>query len=188
MTSDKDGEVWRRLVRLAKQGSLPAFDALVHRFRPAVYTVCCRAVGRDGAEDATQAVFVLAYLHLGDLRNPDLFPAWLYSIARNQAGRTESRDATNQDLENLVVLASQALSNRQWTKVDDRICRQPIWEALLSLPEHLSVPAQLVYGQEWSVHQTAEFLGLTPTTVKWRLHEARQALRRAFPDLAPQTP
>lgn len=177
--------VWPQLVRMAQKGSIPAFDALVHRFRPAVFGVCLRRSSREEAEDITQSVFVQAFLHLHDLKDADRFPAWLHAIARNLSTKPKPPEEAGHDLDGLVVALSTTLSQRSWQRHHDRIDCQPLVAALLTLPEHLSSPAELVYLQGWSVREAAEFLGVTVTTVKWRLHEARQSLRQTFPNLNP---
>lgn len=177
------GPNWIQLVRLAQKGQVPAFDALVARFRPAVYSVCrARGCSRERGEDVAQATFVRAYLRLPSLRDPARFPAWLHAIARNLASQPVHAELSLDDIDHLVTFLSTTISSRAWSCVDGSIDCEPVRASVCGLPEALSMPAQLVYLQEWSVADAAAFLDLPVTTVKWRLHEARQALRHQFPE------
>ncbi|MES1227052.1 MAG: sigma factor-like helix-turn-helix DNA-binding protein, partial [Armatimonadota bacterium] len=126
-------------------------------------------------------------LNLSSLRDSAQFPAWLYAIARNAASREACKDPDTEDLEAVVLALSMSLSDKHWRGVHDQLECGPVVQALRALPEHLELPARLVYLQSWSVKEAAEFLGLPLTTVKWRLHEARCALRDRFPDLTEQS-
>ncbi len=74
-----------RLTALAREGSEPAFTALVERYRRSVLRACMRVLPEARAEDATQQVFMSAWKALArgdDIR--DVRP-WLLRIARNTA-------------------------------------------------------------------------------------------------------
>src|SRR3954471_9659783 len=74
-----------RLVALARDGSEPAFAALVERYRRPVLRGCRRVLPEARAEDATQQVFLAAWKAL--LRGDEVLDvrAWLLRIARNTA-------------------------------------------------------------------------------------------------------
>jgi DNA-directed RNA polymerase specialized sigma24 family protein len=71
----------RQLVTRAREGDQEAFGALVDRYRDMVYGFAYHLT-RDfeAARDLAQEAFVQAYLKLGQLRDPDRFPAWLRRI------------------------------------------------------------------------------------------------------------
>ena len=74
-----------RLVRLAREGSEPAFALIVERHRRAVMGACRRILPDSRAEDAAQQVYLAAWkaLRRGD-EVRDVRP-WLLQIARNTA-------------------------------------------------------------------------------------------------------
>ena len=72
------------LVKQAQAGDKAAFDRLARHYRAAVVAVTFSRVGnRDEAEDLAQEVLVKAREKLGELREPEAFPAWLKMIALN---------------------------------------------------------------------------------------------------------
>ena len=74
-----------RLVLLAKDGDLEAFNSLVDRYQGAVYTLCLRLLGnREAAEDATQETFLSAYRALDRFQGGS-FRNWLLRIAANES-------------------------------------------------------------------------------------------------------
>jgi RNA polymerase sigma-70 factor (ECF subfamily) len=79
-------------VERARAGSREAFDELVRAYCETVQRCCLRIV-RDGdvAADLTQRTFIRALENLHELRDPQLFPAWLFRIAGNMA-RNHLRD------------------------------------------------------------------------------------------------
>jgi RNA polymerase sigma factor (sigma-70 family) len=74
-----------RLTTLAREGSEPAFTALVERYRGLVLRACRRVLPEARAEDASQQAFVSAWKALS--RGDDVHDvrAWLLRIARNTA-------------------------------------------------------------------------------------------------------
>lgn len=74
-----------RLTLLAREGSEPAFTALVERYRRTVLRACGRVLSEARAEDATQQTFIAAWkaLERGD-EVREVRP-WLLRIARNTA-------------------------------------------------------------------------------------------------------
>lgn len=69
-------------LRLAREGDLNAFNALVLEYQSLVFSLCLRQLGqRQAAEDATQEAFIAAWQGLAGLRGP--FRPWLLRIAVN---------------------------------------------------------------------------------------------------------
>jgi len=78
MQSDK------RLVKLFRRGTDPAFDELVRRYRTSLVNFAAVIAGRDRADDVVQDSLVKAHRSLSR-DQPDEFGAWLYRIVRNTA-------------------------------------------------------------------------------------------------------
>ena len=74
-----------RLIAVAQQGDLDAFNQLVTRHERAVFSVCMRLL-RDAAnaEDATQDTFIRAWSAIASFRGGTVRP-WLLRIATNRA-------------------------------------------------------------------------------------------------------
>jgi RNA polymerase sigma-70 factor (ECF subfamily) len=72
------------LVREARGGSRPAFEALVRRYQKALYLLCFRYVrDHDIAADLAQRTFIRVMEKLEDLREENTFRSWLFRIGAN---------------------------------------------------------------------------------------------------------
>ncbi|HZO91932.1 MAG TPA: sigma-70 family RNA polymerase sigma factor [Chthonomonadaceae bacterium] len=177
-TSDEE------LVLGALLGNLKAFDALVRRFRGAVVFVAQQALGsREMAEDIAQEAFLLAYKALPQLQDPSKFAGWLYAITRNRAQRVRAREQRSEPVEAsqldcLILAHSPALVAHPAEECEQNSERAFLAKALEQLPSDYQIALRLRYYEEWPVARIAEFLMLSTTTVKWRLHYGRELLRR----------
>src|SRR5262245_27458090 len=76
------------LVSRARAGDSEAWNALVERFLPLVFSVLTRyRMTRADAEDVNQTVWLRLVEHLDQLREPDALPGWLATTTRNEALR-----------------------------------------------------------------------------------------------------
>jgi RNA polymerase sigma factor (sigma-70 family) len=76
------------LVTRARNGDKQAWDALVERYAPLIWSICRRHRLDDAdAEDVGQSVWLLLLDHLGSLRDPAALPGWLATTTRRECGR-----------------------------------------------------------------------------------------------------
>ena len=77
------------LVRGASNGENQAWDALIERYTPLIWSICRRhqLAGAD-AEDICQTVWLQLATHLGEIRDPDALAGWIATTTRRQCGRT----------------------------------------------------------------------------------------------------
>jgi RNA polymerase sigma factor (sigma-70 family) len=91
------------LVTRAKNGEKQAWDALVERYAPLIWSICRRyRLGGADAEDVGQIVWLQLVDHLGQLRDPDALPGWLATTTRHECGRmlrAADRPTANQFLD-----------------------------------------------------------------------------------------
>ena len=72
------------LVENARAGDRAAFDSLVRSRIDAMYRTSLAVLGDEAdAADAVQETFISAWRHCSELRDPDLFDAWLGRINLN---------------------------------------------------------------------------------------------------------
>jgi len=170
----------RRQVLAAIAGDLQAFDALAASYRPACVAEARAILGHgDMAEDVAQESLLAAYRNLPRLREPDRFAAWLGRIVRHRAFRAKSGQREESLFTDEVILRHAPSVARQVEEDERARC---LWAAVEALDPETKVVAELYYGRDWPVARIAAFLELTGTTVKWRLHAARQRLRRFLED------
>jgi RNA polymerase sigma factor (sigma-70 family) len=77
------------LVTRARNGDKQAWDALVERYAPLIWSIC-RRHGLDDADakDAAQSVWLKLVNGLGTLRDPAALPGWLATTTRRECGRS----------------------------------------------------------------------------------------------------
>jgi len=149
------------------------------------------------AEDAAQETFIKVYRNLHNFRGDAKFSTWVLSIARNEglgwlrkrASRPEESldpawnplldegggDFTPALLTDWRELPSETLERQQ--------LRDCLSQAILHLPPIYREVVQLRDLDELDVQETADILGITPGSVKVRLHRARMMLQK---ELVPQ--
>jgi RNA polymerase sigma factor (sigma-70 family) len=77
------------LVTRAREKDKAAWDEIVERYAPLVWSVCRRGyrLPEQDAEDVAQNVWVLLVEHLGTLREPAALPGWLVTTTRRECVR-----------------------------------------------------------------------------------------------------
>lgn len=76
------------LVDLAREGDKAAWDELVERFAPLVWTVCSRfGLPRQDIEEVGQNVWLALLEHLNKLHAPAALPGWLITVTRRECQR-----------------------------------------------------------------------------------------------------
>ena len=76
------------LVTRARNGDKQAWDALVERYAPLIWSICRQyRLGGADAEDIGQSVWLHLVDHLGNFRDPAALPGWLATTTRRECGR-----------------------------------------------------------------------------------------------------
>ncbi len=77
-----------RLVAAASHGDQGAWNAIVDRYLPLVYSVTrAYRLSRSDAEDVNQTVWLRLVEHLDHLREPRALPRWILTTAQHECGR-----------------------------------------------------------------------------------------------------
>jgi RNA polymerase sigma factor (sigma-70 family) len=76
------------LVTRARTGDEQAWDTLVDRYAPLIWSICRRhGLGRADTEDVAQAVWLHLVGHLGNLHEPAALPGWLLTTTQRECVR-----------------------------------------------------------------------------------------------------
>lgn len=76
------------LVTRARSGDKQAWDALVERYAPLIWSICRKyRLGRDDADDVGQSVWMRLVDQLDKIRNPAALAGWLATTTRRECGR-----------------------------------------------------------------------------------------------------
>ena len=160
-------------------GDLRSFDALALRYRAAAYRVAQSIAGSELAEDAVQESLLLAFKALPSIEEPAKFASWLYAIVRRVALRMSQRSRRERshrvDLDEALIEHSEAFAR----PLAPRDAFEESWvrAAIDALDEDHRLILKLRFYDEMPLKRIADFLDLPLTTVKWRLHRAKQLLR-----------
>jgi len=167
------------LVVAAILGDLSSFDTLAMRYRSAAYRVAQSIAGVELAEDAVQEALLLAYKALPSIEEPSKFASWLYAITRHVALRMSKR--RKQEMRKRVDLDEALL---EYSDVLARPFAPPetfetawVRAAIDSLDQEHRLILKLRFYDEMPLKRIAGFLDLPLSTVKWRLHRAKQLVR-----------
>ena len=183
-----------QLVRAACAGQAAAVAALIDRHWPLVHKLLARAIGDwTEAEDLAQETMLQAMTRLSELREPERFRPWLYTIALNRARlwwrRAPARRFT-QSLDTLLVERPVAVERHL---AGDGVSAEAAWEAsdlaraigraISALPreQHRAIVAHYVEGLKYD--EIATLLAVPASTIRGRLHHARGRLRRELAQL-----
>lgn len=76
------------LVNRATAGDRAAWDEIVERYSPLVWSICARyRLTREDADDVGQSVWLLLVENIGSLRAPAALPGWLATTTRHECLR-----------------------------------------------------------------------------------------------------
>ena len=177
LTDASDAE----LVVAALAGNTQAFDVLVNRYRRAMLTVAQQIVRNHAdAEDVVQDAFLRSFEALPQLTDLNRFGAWLHSITRNRALRYQKNISRYQPEEDVEVHLNRYADTSKSDPahiVEQELTQQGIRDAIQDLPDDYQAVIELYYWAEMPQKRIAEFLSLPLTTVKWRLHKAKDLLK-----------
>jgi len=169
------------LVRDAKSGSAEAFNALVRRWERKVYSFLVYLTGRpEDAFDICQEVFFSGYRHLGQLKDPDKFPQWLFRIARN-AARSHARhvheaEISLDDLEPAEGSSPVRVGEAgRWGQGEMKIL---VEKALAELSLEQREAIVLKFYQGFKLEEIAEIQGCPVGTAKTRVYSGFERLRK----------
>lgn len=174
------------LVAATKNGDEQAFGLLVLRHQKKVLAVAQRITkNREDAEDVAQECFQKAYLHLGDFQEKSHFATWLTRIVMNEAFMLLRR--RRRVLEGPPVSSDDDVNSVSEAFVDHRPNpEESYWrrertelltEAINRLGPRIRKTIFLRDIEERSVHETAQILGASISTVKSRISRGRRKLR-----------
>lgn len=178
------------LVEKSRAGDVAAFEELVKRYEKKIYTLAYRYSGNyDDANDIAQDAFIKAYRSMPSFKGEASFATWLYKITVNVC-RDEFRkkirhnnlslDEAIQPHRETPIFAATKLSPQEYAERED--LKDFVKRCLKSLSSdhRLILILREIYGM--SYNELASCMECPMNTVKARLHQARQALKKKIMD------
>ncbi len=188
-----------RLVEASQAGNQDAFAELVRRYQSKIYNLALRYTNdSETAMDITQDAFVRAWQMLPKFRGEANFYTWLYRIAMNLCIDRHRRalvrgEPQKVSLEDLII-ERQRFEESDGEEVDlwweetetaepeaevlRQEMRQKVWEAVHQLPPLLKQVILLREYEGLSLQEIAKITGTNVGTIKSRLYQARQHLKK----------
>jgi RNA polymerase sigma-70 factor (ECF subfamily) len=170
------------LVARAKAGDAAAFDQLVRKYRPRVYSLALTLTGEaSDADDITQDAFLKAYHKLPEFEGRSEFFTWIYRITLHRAlnaKRDRKRRRTVPLDDPRLVAAIEVDSHgdpERAVQLRDRY--RALLEAFDQLSPLLQTTVVLTTLQGLSYKEAAVVLETTEGTIAWRVHEARRKMQ-----------
>lgn len=179
-----------RLVLLAKDGNLDAFNSVVERYQGAVYSLCYRLLGqREAAEDAAQEAFLSAYRALPRFEGGNL-RSWLLRIAANESKdelRRRRRRQPALSLDDGGEDGGQSIDMPDHSAGAELLLLrhemgEKLEELMLLIPFEQRQAILLVDLYDFQYDEVAALTATSVGTIKSRIHRGRERLRRLLAD------
>lgn len=129
-----------QLVTRAADGDKRAWDALVERFGPLIWSICRKyRLSYADAEDVGQNVWLQLTGHLGKIRDPAALPGWLATVTRRECLRAT---AAKLPLAAGYVLDAEILADEQSETAEQELLAAERYAALREAFATLPPPGQ----------------------------------------------
>lgn len=173
------------LVEKSISGDLDSFNQLVQRWERPIYALAYRTIGREeDARDVVQEAFLRAFRALPGFKGQAKFSSWLYRITLNLCRdwmRRERRTPELQAPEGVDVIEL-AAEQGPVESVEDLVSRRDmgrrVARAMAALSEEQRTAIVLKEYQGLTFQEISDLLGVPLSTVKTRLYQGLQVLRR----------
>jgi RNA polymerase sigma-70 factor, ECF subfamily len=169
------------------------FQEIFNSFQPKIDRYLGRLVGESEAADLTQEVFIKVSKSLVDFRGESKLSTWIYRIATNTALDTlrnpshklfDQNRSSNSDGEEIGTdtIDRNASTREISPPVEHQVFRKEMNDCIHgfidSLPADQRTVLLLSEFEDFKDDEIANVLGVPCTTVKIRLHRARERLKQ----------
>ena len=177
----------RQLVSRALKGDRKAFEMIVRKYEQPLTSYLGRVTGeREAALDFAQEIFLKVYCSLGSYRPDFKFSTWLFKIASNhlidhwrkKKLPTVSIDQPIDEDDGEVMPQVPDPGPSVVRKFELAEIREKIERALKAIPAGLRELFVLRHVNEFSYEEIADIKGLPVGTVKNRVFQAKELLRK----------
>ena len=158
------------------RGDADAYSIIVSEYMNKLYRKAL-SLCRDSAEaeDLVQETLIDGYLHLSQLREADKIEGWLMRILRNKTLNYITRAKKHSSIDELAEIADRRTPEAMM--VTGETMRE--WKNRLeSLSPALRETAMLYFWHRLTMEQIAEITETPVGTVKRRIHDAREKLKK----------
>ena len=174
------------LVKKSQLGDKSAFEELVKRHQELVFSLSFKLTGnRELANDVAQEAFIRAWKAIGKFRGDSTFGTWIYRITVNTAWTLRKKAKKHyslniEDTQEPVVVDEKkdpelVAINSDLSLVLRKVLNQ------IPLEQRIIVELKNIEGR--SHKEIADYLDISVTAAKVRLHRAHQKLRNILEEI-----
>jgi len=180
-----------QLIKRVLSGEKNAFETIVQKYQRSLFNYISRTVGeRELALDFTQEVFIKTYASLRSFRSEYKFTTWLFKIASNTiidywrkkkidaVSIDQSRDTNSTSLPQQIADKGRSITNQ----FELQELRSRIEDELEDIPINLRELFVWRHINEFSYEEIAEIKKMPVGTVKNRVFQAKEMIRRRLED------
>jgi RNA polymerase sigma factor (sigma-70 family) len=163
------------LVKSAKEGHLPAQEALYRQYCKSMYNVCIRFCGNEAdAHDLLQEGFITAFGKIHQLKDAATFGGWLKRIIINQCIAHSKRKFMYSEVQPSEMGIADQTDESWWTSIS----MTQIHQAIKLLPDGCRQIFVLYAVEDYTHQLIADELNISTGTSKSQYSRARQLLQQ----------
>jgi len=166
------------LVARIRAGDSDAWAEVYRRYGDRLYTLCWSVLRTDEAADATQEAFLLAFQHLGSLRDPTALRPWLFRIAWTEALR-RGKKRTRSEATDAMSLDAPSPDPGPEDLAHQRELQRLVWDAAAGLPDEDRVVLELNVHQGLHGDELAKAIGVSSSYARKLVQRVRARTDRA---------
>ena len=173
------------LIQHTLEGDEHAFSSLVEKYHKQIHALAWQKIGDFHiAQEITQDTFLTAFHKLASLKHHNRLAGWLYVIADRKCKNWQRKNKlTLESLEDIDPMEIEEVyyseyMTHQREKATEKKRRAIVQKLLSKLQESERTVVNLYYIAEMTCEDIGKFLGVSPNTVRSRLHRARNRLRK----------
>ena len=174
------------LVKKSQLGDKSAFEELVKRHQDLVFSLSFKLTGnRELANDVAQEAFIRAWKAIEKFRGDSTFGTWIYRITVNTAWTLRKKAKKHyslniEDTQEPVVIDEKKDPELVAINSDLSVVLR---KALNQIPLEQRIIAELKNIEGRSHKEIADYLDISVTAAKVRLHRAHQKLRNILEEI-----
>ena len=174
------------LVRKSQLGDKAAFEQLVIRHQDLVFSLAYKLTGnREMANDVAQEAFIRAWKAIEKFRGDSTFSTWIYRITVNTAWTLRKKAKKHNTLnidDTYEPIVIDEKKDPELVAINSDLSSVLI-NALDKIPIEQRIIVELKNIEGRSHKEIADYLGISVTAAKVRLHRAHQKLRQILEEV-----
>ena len=174
------------LVRKSQLGDKAAFEQLVIRHQDLVFSLAYKLTGnREMANDVAQEAFIRAWKAIEKFRGDSTFSNWIYRITVNTAWTFRKKDNKNNTLnidDTYEPIVIDEKKDPELVAINSDLSSVLV-NALDKIPIEQRIIVELKNIEGRSHKEIADYLDISVTAAKVRLHRAHQKLRQILEEV-----